>query len=82
VTSLGSTSDDTQTWPSIDADAMYIWFEGIAGTWASRGVRGEGVWAAGEAVRLAEASGRSEGGTKGCDDSSGDTDSAVTEADL
>jgi hypothetical protein len=52
------------------------------GTWACRGARGDAAWAAGEAVRLDEASARSAAGTKGCDGSSGDTDSAVTEADL
>jgi hypothetical protein len=74
--------DDTQTCPSIEADPMYIWFEGMEGTWACRGVRGDDAWAAGEAPRLDEVSARSAEGTKGCDGSNGDTDSAVTEADL
>ena len=65
----------------MEADAMYIWLDGIAGTWAWRGVRGDGVWAAGDAVLLEEESAGSGAGTKGCEGSSGDTDSAVTEAD-
>jgi hypothetical protein len=53
----------------------------MEGTCACRGVRGDAP-GAGEAVRLEEESGRSAAGTKGCDGSSGETDSAVTEADL
>jgi hypothetical protein len=62
---------------------MYIWFEGIAGTCACRGARGDAVWAAGDAVRPKEGSERSRAdGTKGWDGNKGDTDSAVIEADL
>ena len=70
----------------MDEEAMYIWFEGVGGTWAWRGARGEEVLPAGESVRREEALAwsadlRSEAeGTKGWEASSGDTERAVTEA--
>lgn len=87
MTSLGSTNDDTQTCPSIDEEAIYIWFEGIEGTWAWRGVRGDEVWPVWEAVCRDGVSGWSVGllaedaCIKGCEASKGDTDRDVTEAD-
>lgn len=66
---------------------MYIWLEGIEGTCACRGVRGDAARPAGDDVCLEGVSKRSDDlegevdGTNGCDGSRGDTDSAVTEAD-
>jgi hypothetical protein len=70
----------------MEEEAMYIWFEGVDGTWAWRGVRGDEALPAGESVRLDDGfvwstDLRSEAvGTKGCEANRGDTDKAVTEA--
>ena len=42
----------------MEEEAMYIWFEGVDGTWAWRGVRGEAALPAGESDRaVTEAAG-------------------------
>lgn len=64
---------------------MYIWFEGIAGTWVCRGVRGDDVWPCWCAACRDGVSGWSVTveavGTKGCDASRGDTEIEVMEAE-
>lgn len=66
---------------------MYIWFEGIGGTCACRGVRGEAPCPDGDDDCLEGEANRSSDllgeafGRKGCEARRGDTDSAETEAD-
>jgi hypothetical protein len=81
---LGSINEDTQTWPSMDAEPMYIWFDGVLGTGVCWGLRGSRPVC--DVGFLAGASSGALVGepiwlTKDCVRGSGETERAVTEAD-
>jgi hypothetical protein len=83
-----STKDETQTCPSIEDDAIYIWLDDMLGTEGWCGVRGDAVrppWAGGCLEGVSDLSVALLGEWvcgAGREITGGDTERAVTEADL